>query len=253
MTDSAPLITVVIPSFNQGLFLERAILSVLAQDIDKEIVVIDGGSTDNSVDIIKRYQSYITYWHSRPDNGQADAINQGISKGTAPFVCWLNSDDAFLNGGLVRMYQALRNNTSVPVLYAKCWHIDENDKKIAPYLSFPFSRSLLANYCFIGQPATLIRRSCWEKVNGLDESFHYAMDYDLWLRLYNLFGDFIYLREYCSANRLHNQTKTHNGIDLHYKESIRAVKQAFNYVPLKWYVALPIMRIVRKLAALRYS
>lgn len=157
MISRAPLITVVIPSFNQGRFLERTLLSVLAQDIEKEIIVIDGGSTDNSVDIIERYQGDITYWHSQSDNGQADAINQGVKKGTAPYVCWLNSDDVLLNDGLIKMYQVLE------------------------------------------------------------------------------------------------KTKTHNGLNMHYKESMQAVKRSFGYIPLKWHLAFPVMRIVRRLAALRYS
>ena len=249
----APLVTVVIPSFNQSEFLERALLSVIQQDVAKEIIVMDGGSIDGSVEIIKRYQHHIAYWQSKRDGGQANAINVGMLHGSAPFVCWLNSDDMFLPNGLKTLLLELQSNIDSPAVYGKCWHINEQDKKVAPYLSFQFNKVLLANYCFIAQPATLIRRKCWEALNGLEERFNYAMDYDFWLRLYSEYGKFKYVKTFCAANRLHGDTKTHNGIDAHYAESIEAVNNAFNYIPLKWKVALPLMRLVRKIASLRYK
>lgn len=248
-----PLVTVVIPSFNQGKFLERALQSVIQQDISKEIIVMDGGSSDESVDIIKRYQQHIAYWQSEKDGGQANAINAGIVRGSAPFVCWLNSDDMFMPNGLAVLLSQLEIDFEAPMVYGKCWHIDEQDKKVAPYLSFQFSKALLANYCFIAQPATLIRRECWEAVGGLNERFDYAMDYDLWLRLYKHYGRLKYVRTFCAANRLHGDTKTHNGVEEHYKESMEAVNQAFGYIPVKWAVALPVMRVVRKLTSIRYK
>lgn len=252
-SNQLPLVTVVIPSFNQGKFLERALVSVIEQDVAKEIIVMDGGSEDGSVAIIKRYQHEITYWQSNEDGGQANAINVGMAYGSAPFVCWLNSDDMFMPNGLARLVSELDSDFNSPAVYGKCWHIDEQDKKVAPYLSFKFNKVLLANYCFIAQPATLIRRECWEAVNGLNENFNYAMDYDLWLRLFNQYDKLRYVKTFCAANRLHGDTKTHNGIEAHYKESMDAVKQAFGYIPIKWTVALPIMRVVRKLASLRYK
>jgi len=247
-----PLVTVVVPSFNQGKFLERALQSVIQQDVSKEIIVMDGGSSDESVDIIKQYQQHITYWQSKKDGGQANAINAGMVHGRAPFVCWLNSDDIFMPNGLSTLLSELEVDFDAPAVYGKCWHIDEQDKKVAPYLSFKFSKALLANYCFIAQPATLVRRECWEAVGGLNENFNYAMDYDFWLRLYKQYGKLKYVRTFCAANRLHSDTKTHNFVEMHYKESMDAVNQAFGYIPIKWTMALPIMRVVRKLASIRY-
>ena len=248
-----PLITVVVPSYNQGVFLDRTLESVFAQDLPLEVMVMDGGSTDNSVDIIKRWESKLTYWRSAPDDGQAQAINEGVSLGSAPFVCWLNSDDVYLENGLSDLYSLLSVHSSYPAVYVKCWHINEQDKKVAPYLSFPFNKTLLANYCFIAQPATLIRRECWEQVGGLDESFDFAMDYDLWLRLYCRFGALGYTSKYCAANRLHKDTKTHNGLQRHYAESMKAVERAYGYVPVKWKLALPLMKVVRWAASFRYK
>lgn len=251
--NQVPLVNVVIPSFNQGEFLERALLSVIQQNVAKEIIVMDGGSTDDSVDIIRRYQHHIMYWQSREDGGQASAINAGMAYGNAPFVCWLNSDDMFLPNGLATLLSELQSHPDSPAVYGKCWHIDEHDKKVAPYLSFKFNKVLLANYCFIAQPATLIRRECWEALNGLEERFNYAMDYDFWLRLYSQYGALGYVKTFCAANRLHGDTKTHNGIDAHYAESMEAVNNVFGSIPLKWKVAQPLMRVVRKIASLRYK
>lgn len=252
-SNTPPLVTVVIPSFNQGEFLERALQSVIKQDVAKEIIVMDGGSADDSVQIIERYEKEITYWQSEKDGGQASAINAGMAHGSAPFVCWLNSDDIFLPDGLNTLLSVLQNDYVVPAVYGKCWHIDEQDKKLAPYLSFQFRKALLANYCFIAQPASLIKRECWEALNGLDERFNYAMDYDLWLRLFMQYGKLKYVKTYCAANRLHGDTKTHNGVEAHYAESMKAVNQSFGYIPIKWKLALPVMKVVRRLASLRYK
>jgi len=105
---------------------------------------------------------------------------------------------------------------------------------------------LLANYCFIPQPSTLVRRSAWESVGGLDETFEFAMDYELWWKLYMQFGKFDYCSTFVSANRMHSLTKTHNNVDLHYSESVTVVRKYYGRVPLKWKVMLPIMRFFRR-------
>lgn len=247
-----PKVTVVVPSYNQGQFLERTLTSIFAQPVPMEVYVMDGGSTDGSVDIIRRWEDKLTYWRSAPDSGQACAINEGVALGSAPYVCWLNSDDMYLAHGLKDLLDALEVQPQMPAAYGKCWHVDEVDKKVAPYISFPFNKRLLANYCYIAQPATLIRRDCWNEIGGLDESLNYAMDYDLWLRLFQKFGELAYISAFCAANRLHKDTKTHNGLKAHYAESIFAVKRVFGYVPIKWKLAFPIMKVVRFFASFRY-
>jgi len=242
-----PLVTVVIPSLNQAEYLPAAIESVLSQPVATEVFVMDGGSTDGSVTIIQSYDSHLAGWVSEPDEGQAAAINKGIGLGTAPFVTWLNSDDTLEKHGLANLHERLSRAPAAPAAYGRALHINGNGRKVGTYRTFDFSERLLANYCFICQPATLIRRSCWAELGGLDESLHLAMDYDLWWRLYKQFGPLAYDQRVCAANRQHANTKTQNNASSHYEESMRVVKKYYGSVPLKWHVLKPIMPLVRAL------
>lgn len=242
-----PLITIVVPSFNQGQFLESALESIFSQCFSVEVFVMDGGSNDASLDVIKRWESKLSGWRSHKDNGQAAAINEGIANGSAEFVLWLNSDDLLVPGALKRMYEALKLCETSPFVYGKATNVNEIGVKRSSYLTFGFNRWLFANYCFVCQPATLIRRKCWEQLGGLNEELQMALDYDLWWRLINSFGPPRYLKERCAANRVHQETKTQNRVDEHYKESINVVKKHYGSVPLKWVLLLPIMKIIRKI------
>ena len=244
---TGPLVTVVIPSLNQAKYLPAAIESVLTQSVATEVFVMDGGSTDGSLAIIKDYEGDLASWVSAPDGGQAAAINAGVALGTAPFVCWLNSDDVLLENGLSNLHTCLTEARTAPAAYGQAFHINAAGKRVGNYLSFGFSERLLANYCFICQPATLIRRSCWTEVGGLDENLELAMDYDLWWRLYRAFGPLKLTDEICAANRKHPATKTQNNLDKHYDESIGVVQKHYGSVPLKWRLMRPIMRGLRAL------
>ena len=133
-----PLITVVIPSYNQGCFLEAALQSVVAQALPVEIFVMDGGST-----IFGQYHqalgASISYWRSHADNGQSAAINEGIAKGTAPYVCWINSDDGFLADGLKHLLQAIEQTPTVPAVYGRAWNVNEQTEKKNPVWVESFS------------------------------------------------------------------------------------------------------------------
>ena len=242
-----PLVTVVIPSLNQARYLPAAIESVVRQSVATEIFVMDGGSTDGSVAIIKDYEDDLAGWVSAPDRGQAAAINSGVALGTAPFVCWLNSDDILLDDGLLNLYECLTEASTAPAAYGQALHINAAGERVGSYLSFDFSERLLANYCFICQPATLIRRSCFTEVGGVDENLELAMDYDLWWRLFQAFGPLKLTERICAANRRHPATKTQNNLDKHYDESIGVVKKHYGSVPLKWQLMRPIMRGLRAL------
>lgn len=241
-------ITVVIPSFNQASFLKQAIDSVLGQNEEIELVVMDGGSTDSSPEIIKAYETELHYWQSRPDGGQASAINEGMAKGTATYVCWLNSDDFFYTNALSKLKRHLEAHPDAPMVYGKTWNVNSRGNKANPYPTKAFSPRLFANYCLISQPATLIRRGAWEAVGGLDISLKLAFDYDLWWRLYLTQGKPTFLKEYVAANRMHGATKTHNNLDQHYDESIAVVRRHHGSVPVKWTVLRGIMRVVRGIA-----
>ena len=239
---SSPLVTIAVPSFNQGQFLNDALRSIFSQDVPVEVFVLDGGSTDTSLAIIRNWEDRLAGWRSGRDRGQAAAINEGIAKGAAPYVCWLNSDDFFLPGGLKALLDVFeKKNSDSPVIYGRAWNVDSKGEKLRPYWTAPFSRQHLANRCFISQPATLIRRQAWEQVGGLDEDLRMAMDYDIWWRLYQQLGSFQYVEIFVAANRRHDETKTTKNRKEHYQEAMRVVKRYHGRVPLKWYLAWPVM------------
>lgn len=242
-----PLVTVVIPSLNQAEYLPAAIESALSQSIATEVFVMDGGSTDDSVSVIESHAGYLAGWISEPDGGQSASINKGIALGTAPFVTWLNSDDTLEENGLANLHECLSRAPAAPAAYGRAIHINGNGRKVGTYRTFDFSERLLANYCLICQPATLIRRSCWADLGGLDEDLHLALDYDLWWRLYKKFGPLAYDQRVCAANRQHAETKTQNNASSHYEESMRVVKKYYGSVPLKWHLLKPIMPLIRSL------
>ena len=240
-------ITIVVPSFNQGRFINATLSSIFEQDLPVEVFVMDGGSTDNSLNIIKQWAPKLAGWRSHHDSGQAAAINEGIVMGTAPYVCWLNSDDFFYADGLKKLLRCLKENPEYELTYGKCWAVSEAGKKRLPYLTLPFSPWLFANFCFIAQPATLMTRKAWQRAGGLNENLHLAFDYDLWWQLYTEFGKPIYCKSFVAATRMHKNTKTTNQTGLHYQESIAIVGRNWGSVPLKWQAALPVMKLIRKL------
>jgi glycosyltransferase involved in cell wall biosynthesis len=239
VTGGGPLVTVAVPSFNQGRYLAAALDSVLGQDVPVEIFVADGGSTDGSVGIIERYAPRLAGWRSRRDAGQSAAINEGIARGTAPYVCWLNSDDLFEPGGLRALLQALDADPVLPAVYGRAWNLDDRTGRKWPVWVQPFDERRLALRCIVSQPATLMRRSCWEAVGGIDESLHMSMDYDLWWRLYKSFGPLGFVDAFVAVNREHDATKTRNNRGRHYREAMAVVARHHGSVPLKWWLAQP--------------
>lgn len=239
MSVNAPLVTVVVPSLNQGDFLFEALQSIVNQNIPMELIVQDAGSTDHSVSCIKHFEEHIMSWRSHPDAGQSSAINEGIALGRAPFVCWLNSDDFWLPGALQHLLQALSDHPEAPAAYGAAWHFNQHSKKKKPVWVTPFSESHLALRCMIAQPATLIRRTAWEAVGGLNTQLNMAMDYDLWWRLYRLSGPLCFIKIPLAINRIHADTKTASFRQAHYQEAIHVVKKHHGHVPLKWWLAQP--------------
>jgi glycosyltransferase involved in cell wall biosynthesis len=241
-----PMVTIAVPSLNQGRYLERALSSIFEQDIRAEVFVMDGGSKDASPEIIRRFEPQLAGWRSHADQGQAAAINEGIARGTAPYVCWLNSDDYYLPGGLAALVAALRGDPEPNWAYGRCWTVSSRGRKTVPYLTLPFWPRIFASFCFVAQPATLISRPAWESLGGLDEHLHLAFDYDLWWRLYGEFGKPHYLRRAVAATRAHRDTKTANYVERHYQESIGVVETHWGKAPMKWRLALPLMKILRR-------
>lgn len=234
-----PLVTVVIPSFNQGKFLDEALTSIFQQKVPVEVFVMDGGSLDNSTNIIQKWEHELAGWRSYADDGQAAAINEGIALGKAPYVCWLNSDDWFLPGGLAKLVNELDTHPETPAVYGRSWNFIQKSGKLYPVWIEPFNEKRLALRCIISQPATLIRRSAWQTVNGVDDKLHMAMDYDLWWRLYRTIGPLRYFDEFVAVNREHAATKTKNNRRKHYQEAMSVVRKYYGHIPLKWWLAQP--------------
>lgn len=234
-----PLVTIAVPSFNQGRYLDEALTSIFSQGISVEVYVLDGGSTDNSIEIIKKWSHRIAGWRSHADDGQGAAINEGIAQGKAPYVCWLNSDDWYLPGGLKKLVRELETHIEAPAAYGRAWNVIQRSSKQCPVWVEPFIERRLALRCIISQPATLIRRSAWEAVGGVDESLHMAMDYDLWWKLFKLIGPLKFLDDFIAANRDHEETKTNTKRRLHYLEAMQIIRKYYGSVPLKWWLAQP--------------
>ena len=138
MTKIRKKVTIAVPSLNKGDFLDAALQSIFNQDIPVEVVVLDGGSTDNSVDIIKKWESKLLWWRSEPDKGQAAAVNEGIKISTAPYVCWLNSDDFFLPGGLKILLSELELSPENSAVYGRCWNVTKKGLTKNPYPTAQF-------------------------------------------------------------------------------------------------------------------
>lgn len=235
-----PLVTIAVPSLNQGRFLNDALQSIFDQNIPVEVFIADGGSSDETLAIIQHWASRLSGWRSHPDNGQANAINECIAKGTAPYVAWLNSDDFYLPGGLRLLINTLEQSPNRQVAYGKAWNVDIERKRTSRVWVQPFSEKRLAMRCIVSQPATLIRRAAWEAVGGLDESLHLSLDYDLWWRLFLQFGSFAYIEQEIAANRNHDQTKTRSQRKRQHLESMTVVRKHYGCVPLKWWLMWPI-------------
>jgi len=183
-----PLVSIITPSFNQGRFLEATIRSTLAQDYAPvEYMIFDGGSNDGSVDIIQRYANRLAYWESRPDRGQAHAINKGLQRATGEILGWLNSDDILLPGAVQLAVDTFRQRPEIDVVYGRLERIDEAGR-VLPTPTLPkdratFGPSHVIGECIVNQPGSFWRRRAMEKFGLLDESLNYSMDYEYWIRL----------------------------------------------------------------------
>lgn len=205
-----PKISVITPSFNQGQFIEDTILSVIGQGYPNlEYIVIDGGSNDETVDIIKKYEASITYWVSEKDKGQSHAINKGFSVATGDIVAWLNSDDMYMPGTLNKIAKLL-NAENPAILFGNCLHFNEEGSEFISWGSdvVNFSQEPLENVDFISQPSSFYTRKAIEKVGHLSEELHYAFDWDWFLRARQLNVVFISTKLCLSLFRIHEAHKT---------------------------------------------
>jgi glycosyltransferase involved in cell wall biosynthesis len=204
-----PLISVVTCSFQQGRYLEQALRSVLDQGYPRlEYIVIDGGSTDDSVNIIKRHQSALAYWISQPDRGQADALIKGFARASGDICGWLCSDDLLLPGALHAVGAYFSANPEACAVYGDALWIDAEGRLLRPKKEMGFNRFvLLHDHNYIPQPSMFWRRSLYEAVAGLDPQFDLAMDADLWER-FSARTRIAHMSRYLSCMRFYPQQKT---------------------------------------------
>lgn len=210
-----PRISVVTPSYNQGQFLEECITSVLRQNYpDLEFIIIDGGSSDESVHIIKEHGADFTFWCSEPDGGQAAAINKGFRRASGELVAWLNADDFYLPGALGHVARAYGQNPRAPFYFGDGLRVDEKGSTLGGFfprgrVSFSLPALTYGMNCLL-QPATFINRARLGEVGYLDPTLHYGLDTDLWLRLARL-GEPAPVPALLAASREYGRTKTATG------------------------------------------
>jgi glycosyltransferase involved in cell wall biosynthesis len=204
---TAALVSIITPSYNQARYLEQTIRSVLEQDYPRiEYIIIDGASTDGSVDIIKKYQSRLAYWVSEKDSGQAEAINKGLTRATGNILAWLNSDDFYLPGAISAAVKAFEAHPEAGLVYADTLAVDESGEVIHFPRYAQWTLEDLLTFHILGQPAVFMRRDVLLKAGLLDPSFHFLLDHHLWIRMAAL-APMVYLPERWAAGRFHESAK----------------------------------------------
>ncbi len=183
-----PLVSIVTPSYNQARYLEETICSVLGQTYPHiEYLLIDGGSTDGSLEVIQRYAPRLAYWVSERDHGQTEAINKGFARAKGDILAWLNSDDTYQPQAVAEAVAFLQEHPEAGMVYGDASLIDEGGQVIGRFPAAQTDyRRLRRGYVHIPQQAAFFRAALWRKVGPLDPTFYFAMDYDLWVRLARL-------------------------------------------------------------------
>ena len=201
------LVSIITPSYNQAPFLEQTMQSVLEQDYPHiEYIVVDGGSTDNSAEIIKTYADRLAYWISERDSGQSEAINKGFARANGEIVAWLNSDDYYMRNTISVVVRCFEQNPDAVMLYGDMLAVDEEGQTINVLKYKQLSLEDLLCFQIIGQPSVFFRHSALNKTGLLDPSFHFMLDHHLWIRLAEQ-GRILHIPQVWSAARYHPQAK----------------------------------------------
>lgn len=234
-TTELPKISIVTPSYNQARFLETCIQSVLSQGYPSlEYIILDGGSSDGSLDIIRKYASDITFWRSRPDEGQSDAINEGFERSTGDLVAWLNADDFYLPDAFLMTGRAFSSRPEASFYFGNGWRVDETGNVKAPFFKknqIYFNRNgMIYGLNYILQPSSFINRRSLFQVGLLDTGLRYGMDTDLWIRLSNLASPEP-ISSFLSASREYDDTKTARG-SFERVEELRQIASKYSGAPM---------------------
>ncbi len=224
-------ISIITPSLNQGKYIERTILSVIRQkgDFELEYIIVDGGSTDNTMAVVKKYKDLLTFV-SEKDNGQVHAINKGFRMASGDIMAWLNSDDTYGENTLTRVAKRYRKN-NFKWCFGNCRNIDEDDQEIRKLITLykkfesrKYSYNLLLSKNFISQPAVFFAKKAFLETGPLDENYAYSMDYDYWLRLGRKYEPLIINRNLANF-RWHDESKCAAGYQTAAHEAYLAAKQ----------------------------
>ncbi len=249
-----PRISVVTPSYNQGAYLEQCIRSVLDQDYpDLEYFILDGGSSDESVNIIKGYQDRITFWVSERDGGQTAAINSGFQRTTGDMVAWLNADDFYLPGAFASVAEAYRAAPQASFFFGDGWRVDVAGERLSNF--FPAGHVLFHEAAFVFglncilQPAAFINRLHLVAIGYLDPTLRYGMDSDLWIRLARQAPP-VAIQEVLAASREYGTTKTATGSFARVEE-LRRIAEKYSGVPMTPGALLYFLDTLNQLAAAR--
>lgn len=229
MNQPLPRISVITPSFNQGQFIEQTILSVLSQGYPNlEYIIMDGGSADNSVEVIKKYENKISHWQSKKDKGQAAAINEGFSKATGDILCWLNSDDAWMPGILQKVVQLFSNMEDAEIIFGNCLHFNDQSKKTRGSDVVKAQQRFQLSLCdYIIQPSSFFTKTVWHQTGPLNETLNFAFDWDWFIRAQKAGAALTPVQEYFSLYRIHDAHKSGTGSH-HRAEELKQIAATYN-------------------------
>jgi glycosyltransferase involved in cell wall biosynthesis len=239
-----PAISIITPSYNQGQFIERTLLSVLTQKYPKlELIVMDGGSNDQTVKVLKKYDRFvklgrfgkgITFiWKSEPDHGQTHAINKGLQIATGEILAYLNSDDTYEPDALKTIASYFKTHPKVQFVYGKGQLIDVHDQPIGMYNDFPVDTEKLHRNCGISQPTAFWTRKVLQTIGFFNETFQFTMDYEYWVRVSQKFK-MVYLPNVLANTRIHPDAKTSSQTLKLYQNAIQVQQLHYPFVHQDW-------------------